>query len=413
MQQAYHLAKIWKNQWADSDKIKAIQDRSLARLYYAASQSPYYQALFGKHSYKELNLDNLANLPLLTKTTVKEESHRLLSGAHERDKLLQEKTGGSTGKPTQIYRTRESTYWSRAAKLRTFFANGYSLFGRTAKVSYYPAGKKIYHRFGIHRYINVNYDISVEEQVKRICETKPEFIEGFASGIEDIAKYGIEHGIKLPYPRQIFTNSESINDSIRQTIEKAFGCNPIDVYATTEAKWVVWECERHEGYHINSDLVIVEIVDDDGQPCEAGEVGNIVLTDLTNTGMPFIRYAIEDVGAMAITGCSCGRTFPLIKQVYGKTIEFIKLPGGMQKPGAPLLSSELAIFTAIDRYKVVQKKDDSLEVKVKLMPGKVIDTDEVKRRITRVCDGLECNVRIVSDLDKTEGGKFLPFTREK
>jgi phenylacetate-CoA ligase len=413
MQQAYQLAKIWKNQWAIPDSIRAIQNRFLANLYYAASRSPYYQTLFEQHSYRELNVDNLSGLPLLTKTTVKQERQRLVSSIHKQNTLLKEKTGGSTGKPTQMYRTRESMNWSRASKLRTFFANGYSLFGRTAKVSYYPANKKIYHRFGIHRYINVNYDIPIEEQVKRICDTKPEFIEGICSGLEDIAKYSIAHGIKLPSPRRIFTNSESLDDSMRQKIVEGFGCDPIDVYATTEAKWVAWECERHEGYHINSDLVIVEIVDDDGQPCQYGEVGNIVVTDLTNTGMPFIRYAIEDVGVLAGSVCSCGRTFPLIKKIYGKTSEFINLPGGMQKPGAPLFSKELSDFIAIDRYKAVQKKDDSLDIKVTLMPGEDLDTAEVARRITQVCGGLHCNVHIVTNLDKTEGGKFLPFIREK
>lgn len=413
MQQAFQLAKIWRNQWASADKIRDIQNRSLAKLYYAASQSPYYRELFKKHSFESLSLDNLSDLPLLAKTTVKEDMHRLVSGIYKQSALLKEKTGGSTGTPTQMYRTRESMNWSRASKLRTFLANGYSLFGRTAKISYYPSNKKIYHRFGIHRYININYDISLEEQVRRLCETRPEFIEAIVSGIEDIAKYSIANGIKLPRPRRIFTNSESLNDSMRETIMQAFGCDPIDVYATTEAKWVAWECARHEGFHINADLVIVEVVDDEGRPCQDGEIGNIVLTDLTNTGMPFIRYAIEDVGALATAACSCGRTLPLLKQVYGKSSEFIALPGGMQKPGAPLFSKELSDFVAIDRYKAIQRKDNSLEVRVTLMPGTVLDTDEVARRITDVCDGLKCDVRVVSKLDKTEGGKFLPFTREK
>jgi phenylacetate-CoA ligase len=413
MQQAYQLGKIWRNQWASSDEIKDIQNRALEKLYNAASQSPYYKALFQKHSFRELNVDNLSDLPLLTKTTVKEEKQRLVSTMHEQGSLLAEKTGGSTGKPTQMFRSRESMNWSRASKLRTFFANGYSLFGRTGKVSYYPANKKIYHRFGIHRYINVNYDISLEEQVKRICDTKPEFIEGICSGLEDIAKYSIDHGIKLPTPRRVFTNSESLTESMRHKIAEAFGCNPIDVYATTEAKWVAWECAHHEGYHINSDLVIVEVVDSDGQPCQPGEVGNIVLTDLTNTGMPFIRYSIEDVGALGASACSCGRTLPILEKIYGKSSEFISLPGGMQQPGAPLFSEKLSEFTAIDRYKAVQRKDDSLDIKVTSMPGRDLDTAEVARRITEVCGGLKCHVNVVSNLEKTDAGKFLPFMRER
>ena len=95
---------------------------------------------------------------------------------------------------------------------------------------------------------------------------------------------------------------------MRKFIEKAFGAEVFDIYGCTEIKEIAWECEKHEGYHINEDDVYVEILHGES-PAKPGEVGDIVLTDLRNKAMPLIRYRIGDRGLLIAGNCSCGRTF--------------------------------------------------------------------------------------------------------
>ena len=75
------------------------------------------------------------------------------------------------------------------------------------------------------------------------------------------------------------------------------------------------ECERHEGLHLTAEQTLLEIVDDEGHPVAPGTEGNVVVTDLYNYGMPFIRYRIGDVGSLDRSACACGRSLPRIRSI--------------------------------------------------------------------------------------------------
>ena len=72
------------------------------------------------------------------------------------------------------------------------------------------------------------------------------------------------------------------------------------------------------------------MVDAAGQPLPAGREGAIVLTNLNAYAMPFIRYAIADVGALAAGRCVCGRGLPLLDQVAGRSSDRLLLPSGRE-----------------------------------------------------------------------------------
>ena len=98
-----------------------------------------------------------------------------------------------------------------------------------------------------------------------------------------------------------------------------------DVYGSTEFKEVAWECDRHEGYHINEDEVIVEILRMENPSLQ--ELSAILcITDLRNKVMPLIRYQMYDKGMLINEKCNCGRTFALMKPYAGRSSEYIILP---------------------------------------------------------------------------------------
>ena len=75
--------------------------------------------------------------------------------------------------------------------------------------------------------------------------------------------------------------------------------------------------------HINAEHVYVECLKENGEPAAAGESGELIITDLDNYGMPFIRYRIGDVGMLSDRKCNCGRGLPIMETVGGRTFDII------------------------------------------------------------------------------------------
>ncbi|MGC4047007.1 MAG: hypothetical protein QM758_24695 [Armatimonas sp.] len=112
------------------------------------------------------------------------------------------------------------------------------------------------------------------------------------------------------------------------------------------------ECDQHNGLHITSDNIYVEIVRPDGTPCAPGEPGQIVLTDLHNYGMPFLRYKVGDTGSFKEGLCSCGRGLPLLNVVDGRVLDVIRTPSGKIVSGA-FFPHFLKDFPEIHLYQIV------------------------------------------------------------
>jgi phenylacetate-CoA ligase len=107
----------------------------------------------------------------------------------------------------------------------------------------------------------------------------------------------------------------------RETIEEAFHSRVFDDYSSREFS-IAAECEVRRGYHISSEIVLLEFVRDN-QHVSNGELGEILVTDLTNWGMPFIRYRIGDLGRPSDDHCPCGRGLPLLEGVEGRSSDYI------------------------------------------------------------------------------------------
>ena len=137
------------------------------------------------------------------------------------------------------------------------------------------------------------------------------------------ARGGLEHR-----PHRIFSRGEVLDAQTRWFIENALGAPLVDFYATEETGIVAWECPSGSGYHVDSDLVLVEVLREDGSTAAPGEVGELVLTNLFQHTMPIIRYRVGDMGALNATGCPCGRSLPLLTELQGRRLDFIVTPGG-------------------------------------------------------------------------------------
>jgi phenylacetate-CoA ligase len=147
---------------------------------------------------------------------------------------------------------------------------------------------------------------------------KPPIVRGYASSLYYVARYIEANGIAISKPKAVISSTEVLHDRMRETIERVFGCNVFDSYGCREVSQIATECESHNGLHIVFENQYVEL---DGQ--------EIVITNLNNYLMPFIRYKVGDLAsAIDYSPCSCGRHSPRLVSLMGRDNDNIELPNG-------------------------------------------------------------------------------------
>jgi phenylacetate-CoA ligase len=165
------------------------------------------------------------------------------------------------------------------------------------------------------------------------------------------------------------------------------------------------ECERREGLHVNADHLVVELQRRPDAP--ATEPGEVVITDLFNYGMPFVRYLNGDVATASDHVCSCGRGLPLLQRVDGRLLDAIRTPAGHLLPGE-FFPHMLKDVPGLVRFQVVQRRLDQLDLSLVRGPG----FDEaslayIRRELAKVVgDSLQLNVHFVDDIPLTPSGKW-------
>ena len=145
-------------------------------------------------------------------------------------------------------------------------------------------------------------------------------------------------------------------------------------YSSTEMGATFSECEHGLGGHVHPELIIVEIIGEDGEEVPDGQVGEVVVTTLGVEGMPLLRFRTGDMAAKLVDRCQCGRWSYRLTPLVGRKNNMIKLKGTTIYP--PAINDVLASVDYVSNYVVVVRDSDA-------------GTDEVVVRI-----GLKNNVNL-------------------
>jgi len=209
----------------------------------------------------------------------------------------------------------------------------------------------------------------------------------------------------------IISSAEKLYDHQRELIERVFNCKVFDRYGSREVGLVSSECDKFEGVHLNADNVVVEFLKEDGIPCNPGETGRVVVTDLWNKVMPFIRYDMGDMGIFLEEKCSCGRGFPLMKCVEGRTADFIRLKNGKLIHGEYFTHLFYGV-QGIREFQLIQKTENHMEFKI-VKAGEVEEEklEEAFKKMHAFMDASDIKIQIsyVDKIEKPRSGK-LRFT---
>ncbi len=144
---------------------------------------------------------------------------------------------------------------------------------------------------------------------------------------EEIEKRGIKDKIHL---KKGVIGSERWSEKMRKNIADKLGIELYDIYGLTEiyGPGIGINCEYNTGMHYWDDYIYIEVIDPKtGEPVPDGEQGEIVITTLVKEGAPLIRYRTHDLSRIIPGKCPCGRSYPRIDTIMGRTDDMMKIKG--------------------------------------------------------------------------------------
>jgi phenylacetate-CoA ligase len=161
------------------------------------------------------------------------------------------------------------------------------------------------------------------------------------------------------------------------------------------------------------ETAVVEVVDDEGRAVGEGEEGELLVTTLSNYTMPLIRYRIGDRAVRGADLCSCGRPYPLLDRVLGRTESCVVRPGG----GIVLPEFFIHVIGvehndgSIAKFQVVQESLRGLTVVVVPSEGAgeraLANADSIRARIVQAMGDCEVEFALVDRIEPTPTGKHL------
>jgi phenylacetate-CoA ligase len=197
-------------------------------------------------------------------------------------------------------------------------------------------------------------------------------------------------------------------DSEREVIESVLGVPVSNRYGCEEVGLIAAECEVHEGLHINAEHVVVEFVDHAGNPANPGEEASLILTDLNNYAMPLVRYEVGDMASYDNIACPCGRSYPLLRNLLGRTADYLLRSDGSRLSGISMVEKTLTAIDGLQQLQIIQLSVSEFELNA------VIENDreasvrsQLERAIQDVFGGhVSVSVRQVPRLKRESNGKY-------
>lgn len=407
------------SQYWDVDTRQAWQLRRLNELLeHARSSVPYYaQALQGVR-LPLLSLADLPALPVLTKRAIVDNYESLQSRSVPRSRFVASRTGGSTGEPMRYFWDKRGMDWNRASVYRSAEWAGVALGERTIQMSGshfdYSQSQKLQNKLVglMQRYrdlpVGVLNDDIMEGYLAQILSYRPTSIWGYASGVSTMAEFVARRhpGTALDFVKAVITSSETLRPQQRKLIDSVFGQGRVhDNYGSREM-YVGAECRLHDGYHLHSEVLVVEVVDDDMRPCPPGVRGRLLLTDLSNHAFPFVRYEIGDVGVLAPdVPCRCGIGLPRLQTVEGRIADLVVLRDRvLSPPNFTLIFSDLP---GVRSYQIRQDSLESLELFVVRGPeyGDRVESYVMNAIQELVGENVAVRMTYVEEIPVSESGK--------
>jgi phenylacetate-CoA ligase len=405
-----------KNLSLSTRELRVIQERKLRTLLnHAYENVPFYRRLFDSVGVKPKDItksEDLYKIPTITKSQINNDKKDMLARNIGLSSCVEFKTSGSTGINLTVLFTRNDVVYNRGSYERVRNENGLRMFRDTLLIfgspHTIPDKRRWYQCLGIRRMEGLDDLAPLDVQIRVLQKTKPDGVWGFPSAIKLLAKRIQTENIKGIFPRLIFTQGEVLDPETRSIINSVFKVKLFDVYGAYETGCMAWECDRHSGYHVNMDTVLIEFLDEKGTGVNSGERGRVVVTNLHSFAMPIIRYEMGDFAVPTHEECPCGRGGYLIKEIEGRYDDFIKI-GGSKLISPRIPNQIIDSIRGVLEFRVIQEKEDELVIYVVKMDEckDILIAEEIDREFKKALgDDIFVNIKFVESIPREKSGKL-------
>jgi phenylacetate-CoA ligase len=355
------LAAVWDHlrqgswQFRPQEEFRSRRGTLLEETLAAARAIPFY----ARHFREGSDGGSFAGFPLLERGHIPP-LNRSVRETFPPDRCRQAaSSSGSTGQSVEFLFDTPHQRSRFACRLRYLRANGWHPLRRTAWIIHQVRRDSPDHRLMRGRLHLGSSFLSVFEPTERqyqwLRRLDPHALYTYPTNLDTLLDLMARRG-PPPSLRLLLAGAEVVDDALREKARRILGLEIAANYGTTET-FVAWQCPRGS-YHVNTDHLLVEILDDRGHPAPAGTVGRVVLTTLHNRLMPLVRYEIGDWAAWAADPCRCGRTLPVLEQLSGRSVNLLRhRDGSLVSPWR--LVVDLKHRACLTQFQVIQRDRDT------------------------------------------------------
>jgi phenylacetate-CoA ligase len=442
-QPSQESAPIWSlylslqfTQWLPRTEIENGQFNQFRVLWaHACQKVPFYQ---NSPQYQGLHFEDLQSLADIRKFPILSRSEYQANFVQFQAQQLpaevspggEESTSGTSGIPVRVRHSNVTQRWWRALYLRDLEWSGLDQFGKFAVIR--PLGRnpeeaarcregvtQPHWSPGLANLIETGPCFGMDihqltaKQLSWLQEVNPDYLVTYPSNAESLALKWFNQGKPVENLKSIQLIGESLTEEAKYRIESTFQVPVNNIYSSAEAGYIASRCqESGDQLFVHAESVLVEILNEQDEPCQPGETGRVVLTTLHNFVNPLIRY---DIGDEATVGepSTCGRGLPTLKSVSGKRRPLIRYPDGQLRSSVDLVVN---LRKSLDylRHQIIQKSDDSFLIRIvpKSLPGSA-EKQAVENVVYSVLKGqVPLTIEFVDDLKPLPVGKFVEILVE-
>jgi phenylacetate-CoA ligase len=415
-------------QWWPEDRLINLQQQHFAALLNHAKKNTdhYAEALKGLDTFTSADIteDLVRSLPIADKPTIQTDGDRFTAKEHDprHGGITAFKTSGSVSMPVTIIWNQYANTFVSAKNFRyhqwhgsdpkkkmstlraTEFAAKHASKGTRTRDWYplMPGGESV----------TQSAFLPTAKQMEWLQRENPSYLLTIPTIASELVRYAQDNSISLSRLERIDVYGEKMDEDLASRAKDVFHCTVSDKYSSREMGEMATRCPVSGLYHIQSETVYLEVRKDDGTLASEREIGQIIVTNLHNTAMPIIRYAIEDYAEVG-PKCSCGRGLPTLRRIMGRSRNMLRLENG-EHVWLPLSSRNVFDVAPVRQVQLVQTAIN--EIKVLAVPLQTLSDNDKEALCeelwTHLPREVSLTVECVPDIPRSNGGKFEYFRSE-
>ncbi len=414
------LAEIQKIQW---NRLKEL-------LEFVYNSSEFYHESFQSVNLKPQAINtykDFKKLPIINKKILKRNFKEIkIKGSSDQDYIVSY-TAGSTGEPFSFLldkkREKPQTFAAFMLNKENIGINPFKKYNELM-IKAEPVNeiknliktdkKRLSHRLK-YFFISETFGISSLNIKKENTQAIRSIIKrnnikgiyGYSSNLFYLAKLFNLENIEV-HLKYVIPIAEGLLEQQKKFISDTFNCKVYMDYGASECMRMGFECNRHNGYHMDIYNYYFEYLDESGEPCKPGENANIIVTNLNNYIFPLIRYNIGDQCKISNEKCPCGQNYPLVNKITGRQSDIIKTPLNDEISLSNFSVFFEYLYEYISQYQlIVDEKINTLIIKI--VPAQRIKPEmitEIREKILKLINySMDVIIELVEKIPFEKYGK--------